>query len=106
MKKTAYTILLLISPLYLLAQNSTEIIQRIQQQQEKIKNLSYKIDRIDTIGATIRKMSGKAAFEKKATETIFGFNFWAEKKGDSINKVNDVKFCGRIIVCTTFICIG
>ena len=40
MKKTAYTILLLISPLYLLAQNSTEIIQRIQQQQEKIKNLS------------------------------------------------------------------
>ncbi len=91
MKKINCTFLFFISPFLLLAQTSQEIIQKVEHQQNKINNLSYHLERTDTIGKVIRSMSGQAIFEKNSIDTVFGFKFWAEKNGDSINKFFDGK---------------
>lgn len=91
MKTIIYTLLLAISPFFLSAQKSSEIIQSVRDQQKRINYLSYDLKRTDTIGNVIRHMNGRAIYEKNVLDTVFGFKFWAEKEGDPISKFYDGK---------------
>lgn len=71
-------LLLLCLPPILLAQDAHTIIQMVRQKQATIHQITYSVDRTDTlVTGTIRHFSGQVSMQRATQDRLFGFRFRA-----------------------------
>ncbi len=72
-----------------LAQEVKTVIDQVMAKQQTLSQVSYVLQRTDTIGPHIRQMKGKVIMERYASDQVFGFKFWSKKINDPLEKIYD-----------------